>query len=113
MTKSIDQAAEKLAANYLAGVDSKLFTKADLRFAILYAVEAHAKLQDERVRKLVEALEKANNKLDEIAETFDHHNIHISGWHLNGELECAAKFFSENDWYSDGEALEEFRKDEK
>lgn len=52
-----------------------------------------------------EALQQANRKLDEIAETLDHQNMSVNGWHLNGDTERLDKFFESNDWYSEPKVL--------
>lgn len=58
----------------------------------------------------VEALEKANKKLQEINEMFVGQNMEVMGWHLNHTTEPLDNFFEENNWKPENEALERLRK---
>lgn len=56
-----------------------------------------AQLEAER-DKLAAALYEANNKLDDVRDSFCGKNLMISGWHLNGDLEPVDNWFDSNDW---------------
>jgi len=48
--------------------------------------------------RLAAALSEANNKLDDVRDSFCGRNLMISGWHLNGDLEPVDNWFDSNDW---------------
>ena len=48
--------------------------------------------------QLAVALCEANNKLDDVRDSFCGRNLMISGWHLNGDLEPVDNWFDSNDW---------------
>ncbi len=48
--------------------------------------------------KLAATLYEANNKLDDVRDSFCGKNLMISGWHLNGDLEPVDNWFDSNDW---------------
>lgn len=56
-----------------------------------------AELESDRDR-LAAALSEANNKLDDVRDSFCGRNLMISGWHLNGDLEPVDNWFDSNDW---------------
>lgn len=43
-------------------------------------------------------VEKLNNKLADINNSLYGLNLHIAGWHLNGDTEPMDTWFEENDW---------------
>jgi len=56
-----------------------------------------AEIESDRDR-LAAALSEANNKLDDVRDSFCGRNLMISGWHLNGDLEPVDNWFDSNDW---------------
>jgi hypothetical protein len=52
---------------------------------------------------LAASVERLNNKLGDIKDQLYGRNLHVAGWHLNGDLEPMDAWFKDNDWEPESE----------
>ena len=54
----------------------------------------------EFAQRMLNSLSESERKLSEIETAFYGKNLHVAGWHLNGELEPMDSFFEDNCWFT-------------